>query len=198
MPDEEGEIRQGDRQDRSSYATLTDVEGGTYQERLIPRSRAEEIISELADDGGEVGRLAYREALPSMAANIVGSAILDLKNGQVHGSCYVEGHRGDPGYDHEIILCEYDAESYFRCGAKADYDYSALLSDDEAREFISGIEARGQSVSSKIISDDVRKYLSAKGESLEDREEEVFGERLRASKWPDWDDVGRQLDGVYA
>lgn len=179
-----------------TFVKLTDKDGGTVEEPVIPRERAERIIEE--QEPYDVAHLAYWEAFPNMAANIVGTAILDLKTGEVRGSCYVEGHRDDSGFDHEIILCEYDAETCFRNESGSGYDYSAVLTEDEAREFAASVETGDRGDSSRVMFADVVVYLRGKGESLEDREERALAERLVKSNWPRWEDLVRQLNRVYA
>lgn len=181
------------------FVTLTGNAGETYRGRVIPREEVYTAVEQ--HSASEVARIAYREALPNMSVNHVGQAVLDLSTGRVVGSSYVQGTRGEPGYDHLISLCEFDVENNPFFSKTEGYDYGAVLNEDEARELLAGLRsglAGGPANSNIFVGPmEVLQFLRDRGETIEDREESAFADWLASGNWPDWEELDRQLDYIY-
>lgn len=95
--------------DSNGGSVATDPRVAPRQGGGIPRGKAERILRH-GRDPEELARLAYREAFPNPVAHVNGQAVLDLENGEVRPSAYVEGHADDPGFEHLLPLVECEAE----------------------------------------------------------------------------------------
>jgi DNA-binding CsgD family transcriptional regulator len=185
---------------------LRDEDGAADEAEVVPRAEAERIIRGLRAE--DVARVAYRAAAPSMAANVIGRAVLDLKSGEVEQGWRCEGEpEGLPGEDNLVTLIECDAAA----GVLWDYSRLSLLSEGERAELEARLEAERESRPTAgmardgeaydlrywVGTDGVPRYLREKGESAEQREEEAFVRSVAAEPWPDWDAIRARLDRVY-
>ena len=121
------------------FAFFEDQERERREVEIISRWEAERIVGELTRE--ELARTAYREAFPNPVAYLDGQAVLDLTTGEVRASCYVEGHREDPGFGHLIPLMECAGDLRERVSEEEFVRMAERGRRPDAEEVASGLDA---------------------------------------------------------